>query len=93
MNVHQATQIYGKGGSQMISENKKPARKIIGSAVVNCDLLNIRKAPSTAAPILKEVKRGEKFNVTEGGSKEFTALIVDDNVVYAMTMFLDVTKN
>lgn len=77
----------------MISENKKPTRKIIGSAVVDCSLLNIRKQPSTAAPILKEVKYGEKFNVTEGGNKEFTALIVDDNVVYAMTRFLQVTMN
>lgn len=77
----------------MISERKKPERKIIGSAVVKQGPLNVRKQPSATAPILKQVAVGEKFNVTEGGNAEFTAVIVDDVIAYTMTKYLQVTMN
>ena len=74
-------------------KTKKPEREIIGSATVKADLVNVRKNPSLNAQILKEVKKGEKFNVTTGGTSQFTALIVDDTVAYIMTELLDVIKN
>lgn len=72
---------------------EKPARKILGSAIVNADKLNVRKQPAATAPVLKIVNRGERFNVTEGSNKQFTALIIDDEVAYAMTQYLQVTMN
>ena len=76
----------------MISENKKEfkARKIIGSATVNAGPLNVRKEPSTDAEVVGVIQKGQRFNVTEGSNKEFTAIIYKDEVVYAMTQYLDV---
>lgn len=79
-----------------LSREEKPARKILGSATVTIgenDTLNVRRAPSKTAPVLKTVKNGERFNVTEGSNKEFTAIVVDDLVGYAMTNFLTVVMN
>lgn len=72
---------------------KKPEREIIGSATVTAELVNVRKNPSLNAPIIREAKKGERFNVTTGGTSQFTALIVDDNVAYIMTELLEVVKN
>ena len=72
---------------------KKPEREIIGSATVKADLVNVRRNPSLNAEILREAKKGEQFNVTTGGTSQFTALIIDDKTAYIMTELLDVVKN
>lgn len=77
----------------MITETKHTSRKIIGVATVDCDLLNIRKQPSTTGQILRTAAKGTQFNVTAGGNKDFTAIIVDDDIAFAMTKFLRVVKN
>lgn len=78
------------------TKEEKPARKILGSATVTIgdnDTLNVRRSPVKTAPVLKTVKNGEKFNVTEGSNKEFTAIIVDDVVAYVATQFVAVVMN
>ena len=80
----------------MITENKRAipkARKIIGSAVVLDGPLNIRKKPNTDAEIVGQTQKGQRFNVTEGSTTDFTAIIYKDEVRYAMTKYLDVTTN
>ena len=72
---------------------KKPEREIIGSATVKADLVNVRKNPSLNADIIREAKKGERFNVVPGGTSQFTALVADDNVAYIMTELLEVVKN
>lgn len=77
----------------MITENKRvipKARKIIGSAIVLDGPLNIRKKPSTDAEIVGQAQKGQRFNVTEGSTDDFTAIIFKDDVCYAMTKYLDV---
>lgn len=76
----------------MLNPSREEKRKIIGSATVKEARVNVRKNPSTQAEILMEVKKGDKFNVTEGGTKDFTAVIIDDKVAYIMTSLLEITK-
>lgn len=79
-----------------LSKEEKPARKILGSATVTIgdnDTLNVRRSPIKTAPVLKIVKNGDRFNVTEGSNNEFTAIIVDDVVGYVMTQFVTVVMN
>ena len=69
------------------------ARKIIGSAIVTAGPLNVRKAATKDADVVGTIQKGQRFNVTEGSTNEFTAIIYRDEVCFAMTKYLEVTTN
>lgn len=74
-------------------KSKATKKKIIKGVVVNCNLLNVRSAPSLRSNVLDKISKGTEVRIIGDAQNNFYKVYVNNKEGYCVKDYIEVTVN